>query len=159
GSLPNIAAQTIVGFGLALIPISIGIAILRYRLWDIDVIITRALLYGALTASVVGLYVLVVGALGALLQLPGNLLISLLATGLLAVVFQPLRQRLQRSVNRLIYGERDDPYRVLARLGQRLEAALAPDAVLPTIVETVKDALKLPYAAIALKQDAALALA
>jgi len=159
GSLPNIAAQTIVGFGLALIPTSIGVAILRYRLWDIDVIISRTLVYGALTASVVGLYVLVVGALGALLQVPGNLLISLVATGLIAVLFQPLRDRLQRSVNRLMYGERDDPYRVLARLGQRLEAKLAPDAVLPTIVETVKEALKLPYAAITLKQDDTLALA
>jgi signal transduction histidine kinase len=58
-----------------------------------------------------------------------------------------------------MYGDRDDPYRVLARLGQRLEATLAPDAVLPTIVETVKDALKLPYTAIALKQDDTFALA
>jgi signal transduction histidine kinase len=68
------------------------------------------------------------------------------------VLFQPLRTRLQRIVNRLIYGDRDDPYRVLSRLGQRLEATLAPDAVLPTIVETVAQALKLPYAAITLKQ-------
>jgi hypothetical protein len=129
GSLPNMAARTIVGFGLALIPASIGVAVLHYRLWDIDVIITRALVYGALTASVVGLYVVVVGALGALLQVRGNLLISLLATGLIGVLFQPLRDRLQRSVNRLMYGDHDDPYRVLARLRQRLEATLAPDAV------------------------------
>jgi len=154
--LPGVTAVSI---GYSLIPLAIGIAIMRYRLWDIDLIIYRTLVYGALTASVVGLYVLVVGTLGALLQVPGNLLISLLATGLIAVLFQPLRERLQRAVNRLMYGERDDPYRVLARLGQRLEATLAPDAVLPTIVETVKDALKVPYAAITLKQDAALALA
>jgi signal transduction histidine kinase len=70
-----------------------------------------------------------------------------------AVVFQPLRERLQRGVNRMMYGERDEPYAVLARLGQRLEATLAPEAVLPTIVATVKEALKLPYTAIALKQD------
>src|SRR5262245_35181099 len=155
----DLPGVTVVSIGYSLIPLAIGIAILRYRLWDIDVIINRTLVYGALTACVVGLYVLVVGALGALLQVPGNLLISLLATGLIAVLFQPLRERLQRSVNRLIYGERDDPYRVLARLGQRLETTLAPDAVLPTIVETVKDALKLPYTAIALKQDDTLALA
>ena len=52
-----------------------------------------------------------------------------------------------------MYGERDTPYRVISRLGQRLEATLAPDAVLPTIVETVAHALKLPYAAIALEQE------
>jgi len=68
-------------------------------------------------------------------------------------VFQPLRDRLQRGVNRLMYGERDDPYSVLSRLGQRLEAALAPDAMLATIVETVKESLKLPYVAIALKLE------
>jgi len=135
---------------ILLIPISIGVAILRYRLWDIDVIINRTLVYGALTASVIGLYVLLVGYLGALFQTGGNLPISLAATGLVAVLFQPLRARVQRGVNRLLYGERDDPYAVLSRLGQRLEATLAPAAVLPTIVETVAHALHLPYAAIAL---------
>ncbi len=93
-----------------------------------------------------------VSILGTLLHASGNFLISLLATGLVAVLFQPLRARLQRVINRLMYGERDDPYAVLSRLGQRLEATLAPEAILPTIVETVAQALKLPYAAIALKQ-------
>ena len=135
-----------------LVPVSIGIAILRYRLWDIDVLINRTLVYGTLTACVVALYVLVVGSLGALLQIQGNLLVSLLATGLIAVLFHPLRNRLQRAVNRLIYGERDDPNALLSRLGSRLEATLAPEAVLPVLVETVAQALKLPYVAIALKQ-------
>jgi signal transduction histidine kinase len=138
---------------LFILPLCIGIAILRYRLWDIDIIIHRTLLYGTLTACVVALYALVVVGLGSLLQSSGNLLISLLATGLVAVLFQPLREHLQRAVNRMMYGERDTPYRVISRLGQRLEATLAPDAVLPTIVETVTQALRLPYAAISLKQD------
>jgi signal transduction histidine kinase len=139
----------------ALVPLAIGIALLRYHLWDIDVIINRALVYGVLTISIVALYMLVVVGLGALLQAQGNLGLALLATGLVAVLFQPLRSRLQRAVNRLMYGDRDDPYRVLTRLGSRLEATLAPEAVLPTIVETVVQALKLPYAAMALKQDGA----
>ena len=84
--------------------------------------------------------VLAVVSLGTLLQGQGNLFISLLATGLIAVLFQPLRLRLQRAVNRLMYGERDTPYTVISRLGQRLEATLAPEAVLPTIVETVAQA-------------------
>jgi signal transduction histidine kinase len=132
------------------VPFCVGIALLRYRLWDIDLIINRTLVYGALSLSVIGVYVLVVVGLGTLIQVQGNVLLSLLATGVVAVLFQPLRLRLQRGVNRIMYGERDDPYAVLARLGSRLEATLVPEKVLPTIVETVAQALKLPYVAIAL---------
>ncbi|MDP8909482.1 MAG: sensor histidine kinase, partial [Chloroflexota bacterium] len=135
------------------IPISAGIAILKYRLFDIDLIINRTLVYGALTACVIGIYVLLVGYLGALFRADDNLLVSLAATGVVAVVFAPLRERLQRGVNRLMYGERDDPYAVLSRLGQRLKATSVPEAVLPAIVETVAGALRLPYVAIALKHD------
>ena len=135
-----------------LVPLSMAFAILRSRLWDIDIIINRTLVYVALTAIVIALYILVVGTLGAIFQARGNFIISLLATGLVAVLFQPLRDRLQRAVNRLVYGERYDPYTVLSHLGQRLEATLAPEAVLPTIVETVAQAFKLPYTAITLKQ-------
>ena len=140
--------------GFAGMPVAMGIAILRYRLYDIDVIINRTLVYGALSVIVVGLYILIVASLGTLLQAQGSLFASLLATGLVAVLFAPLRDRLQRAVNRLMYGHRDDPYKVLSGLGERLEATLAPNAVLPTIVESVAQALKLPYAAIALKSSA-----
>jgi signal transduction histidine kinase len=148
-----IEGPIIYGFML-LVPLSFGFAIVRSRLWDIDVIINRTLVYGVLTVCVVGLYVLVVGSLGALVGTTGNLLISLVAAGLVAVLFQPLRARLQRGVNRLLYGQRDEPYTVITHLSQRLEGTLAPDAVLSTIVETVVQALKLPYAAILLKQKA-----
>ncbi len=134
----------------AAVPVAVGVAVLRHRLFDVDVVINRALVYGALTASVVGFYVLVVGYLGAAFRTGGNIGISLVATGLVAVFFAPLRYRLQRSVDRLMYGERDDPYAVISHLGRRLEATLAPGAVLPTIVETLKDTLRLPYAAISL---------
>ena len=146
------ASSYVYVFALLVLPVFTYIAILRHRLYDIDLIINRTLVYGALTACVVSIYVLAVGGLGALFQARGNLAISLLATGLVAVVFQPLRSRLQRGVNRLMYGERDDPYAVLSRLGRRLEATLAPETVLPTIVETIAQALKLPYAAILLKE-------
>jgi len=132
--------------------VALGIAILRYRLFDIDVLINRTLVYGALTAAIVGLYVVTVGGLGTLLKVEGNLLISLLGAGLIAVLFAPLRDRLQRGVNRLMYGERDDPYTVLARLGERLESTLTVDAALPVIVETIAGALRLPYTAIMIKQ-------
>jgi signal transduction histidine kinase len=135
------------------VPLTIGVAILQHRLWDIEVVINRTLVYSALTTIVVALYVLVVGGLGALLRVQGNLLVSILAAGLVAVLFAPLRDRLQRGVDRLLYGERDDPYAVLSRLGQRLEVSLAPEVALSTIVETVAQALKLPYAGIFLDQD------
>jgi signal transduction histidine kinase len=137
---------------LLLVPVCTYVAILRHNLYDIDVVINRTLVYGALSACVVGIYVLAVVALGTLFRAQGNLAVSLSATGLVAVVFQPLRGRLQRGVNRLMYGERDDPYAVISRLGRRLEAAIAPEAVLPTVVETIAQALKLPYAAILLKE-------
>jgi signal transduction histidine kinase len=134
------------------IPVSIAISVLRYRLWDIDIILSRALVYGILSAGIVVTYILLVGALSVFSQTTGNLLISLLATGLIAFLFQPLRERLQGSVNRLLYGDRDDPYAALSRLGRRLESSITPEAVLPTIVTTVREALKLPYTAIYLKQ-------
>ena len=148
------AFATGITYGLVfmLVPIAVGIAVLRYRLWDIDPIINRTIIYALLTASVVGIYVLIVGYLSTVFRTESNLLISLVATGVVAVGFQPLRERLQRGINRLMYGQRDEPYAVIARLGERLEGTIAPDAVLPTIVQTVKEALKLPYVAIELKQ-------
>jgi hypothetical protein len=85
--------------GFMLFPVAVGIAILRYHLYDIDIIINRTLVYGSLTAIIVGAYALAVGGLGALLQARGNLLVSILVVGLVAVLFQPLRARFQRGVN------------------------------------------------------------
>jgi signal transduction histidine kinase len=153
GLLPFVIYFLLRCISSAIAAIGIGISILRYRLWDIDIIINRTLVYGTLTASVIGIYVLVVGILGTTIQGRGNLLISILATGLVAILVQPLRDRLQRGVNRMMYGERDDPVTVLSRLGQRLEGTLAPDAVLPSLVETVAQTLKLPYVAIETVND------
>ena len=144
---------------LLIIPVTLTLAVLRYRLWDLGLVVNRALVYGGLTAIVVAIYVLVVGALGTLFQAQGNLFVALLATGLVAVLFQPLRERLQRGVNRLIYGERDDPVTVLTRLGRQLELAIPQESVLPVLAETVANTLKLPYVAIALRTDGEVAVA
>jgi hypothetical protein len=128
----------------------LAVAVLRYRLFDIDFVINRTLVYGTLSACVVSLYILAVGALGTLFNVQGNLAVSLVATGLVAVLFQPLRERLQRFVNRLLYGDRDEPYAMLARLGERIEGSLTPERVLPSVLETVTQALKLPYASVLL---------
>lgn len=144
-TLPSAVLLTI---ALPLLPISVGIAILRYRLYDIDLLINRALVYATLTACVAGLYIFVVGYLSMVFRAGGNWIITLVATGLVAVLFQPLRSWLQLGVNRLLYGERDEPYTVLTRLGQQLEHTATPEATLTTIVQTVTAALKVPYASI-----------
>ena len=141
---------------MAFLPICLLIAIMRYHLFDVDLILNRALVYGALTGLVIAIYVAVVGALSALFGSGSSVLFSLAATGLVAVAFQPLRERVQRAANRLVYGEREEPYAVLARLGQRLEATAAPETTLETVVETIAQALKIPYAAIALHEGAQL---
>jgi signal transduction histidine kinase len=133
--------------------IATAFAIFKYRLYDIDLLISRSLVYGLLTMLVVGIYILVVGALGTFFQAQGNLVIALLATGIVAVLFQPLRERLQRGVNRLIFGERDDPVEALSRLGKQLETAVPPNTVLPTLVETIGQTLKLGYVAIQLPAE------
>jgi signal transduction histidine kinase len=154
-ALYALASTAVLYLAFVLIPIAIGAAILRYRLWDINIIINRTLIYAALTALVVAGYVGIVAGLGVLFGLQSNLLISLIATGIIAVIFQPLRERVQRGVNRLIYGERENPYHVLRQLGEGLRSAIQPVASLPLTVETIAHALKLPYVAIGLKQDGA----
>ncbi|HET9649975.1 MAG TPA: histidine kinase [Microlunatus sp.] len=136
---------------MLLVPVTLGVALLRHHLFEVDVVISRSLIFGGLTACVVGLYVLVVAGVGLVLQpTGGGLAVPLLATGMVALVLAPLHGRLQRGVNRLIYGDRDEPYALVARLGQRLEDTVTPDAVLQTAVRTVSEALKLPYAAVEL---------
>ena len=148
-------AISVLGWFMALniVPVSLAIAVTRYNLWDIDLVINRTLVYGALTVCAIGIYVLVVGGIAALFHTQGNWLVALVATGLVAVLFQPLRDRLQRGANRLMYGHRDEPFEVLARLGKRVEDTFHPQMVLPAMVETIAQTLKLPYVAIAVQRE------
>jgi signal transduction histidine kinase len=131
---------------------TIAIAMLFYNLFDVGMVVRRALVYGGLTLSVVLIYLAFVAAAGVLALGSNNLLVSLLATGAVALAFGPLRERLQRGVNRLLYGYRDEPYKVMTELGRNLEASFEPTAVLPATVMTVAETLKLPFVEIALKQ-------
>ena len=135
------------------VPAAAAVAILKYKLYDIDLFLNRSLVYATLTLLVVGAYVGIVALLGAIFP-AGTEWQRVVATGVIAVVFAPLRERVQRGVNRLLYGDREDPYVVVSRLGRRLEHAVDPAAVLPGVVETVADALRLPYAAIELTNGA-----
>lgn len=136
--------------GLTALPLPIGFAaaILRDRLFDIDAAINRTLVYGGLTMAVLGTYLVAVGLVTTVVGVDEGYAGSLLATGIAALVALPLRDVLQRTANRLMYGDRDDPWRALHRLGSRLEWAADPDRALPAIAETVADALRLPYVAV-----------
>lgn len=148
--LMAVGINAALGLAILAVPIAIGTAILRHRLFDIDLLISRTLSYAALTGIVIALYVAAVAYLGALLRQPESPLMSAGAALLVAVAFNPVRVRVQRAVDQLVYGQRADPYAVVAELGRRLGAALDPDSVLPTIARTVGDSLRLPYVAIEL---------
>jgi hypothetical protein len=143
---------------LAMLPLPLGclVGVLRWRLWDIDVVLSRSLRYATLTATVVAVYVACVGLLGGLLGRTTGA--PLVATALVAVCVEPLHRRLRALVNRLVYGEPDDPFAVLARAGQRLEGARdatsIAEQVLPEVVASVAAALRLPYVAVTLADGA-----
>lgn len=145
----SLALSTALYFlSFAAFPVSLTIAVMRYRLYDIDIIINRTLVYSVLTASTMGIYVLSVGYLGNLFQEQNSSIIAFLTTGLVALLFQPVRERLQSAVNRLMYGERSDPVSVLSKLGRQLEETLSPLEALDGVVATIAQTLKLPYIAI-----------
>jgi two-component system NarL family sensor kinase len=130
------------------LPVATAIAIFRYRLYEIDFIINRALVYGVLTVIVAGFYIGVVGLMGLLFQQRSSVFVSALATGVIAFAFAPLRIRVQVAVNRLLFGARPDPYEILAGLGRHLEATSADTPLLEAVAGTVARALELPYVAI-----------
>jgi signal transduction histidine kinase len=126
-------------FGL--IPIAAGIAVLRYRLYDIDVVINKTLVYGTLAAFITGVYIAIVVGVGALLGRGGrpSLGLSIVATVVVALAFQPVRERVQHLANRLVYGKRATPYEVLSTFSERLSAAYATDELLPRMARTLAE--------------------
>jgi signal transduction histidine kinase len=136
-----------------IIPIACGVAIIRHRLWDIDIVINRTLVYGGLSAMIIAAYVLIVSGLGLLFQSENNVFSGLVAAGVIAVVFQPLRARLQQAVNRMLFGEREDPATVLSQLAQKSERAENSNSVLDDLVRSIAELLKIPYVAIRIKRE------
>ena len=141
----------LIGVLYVCLPLAAGLAIARHGLYDIDLVVNRTLVFGALSAFVLLGYGGVVLIVGAIAGSAGNLA-SLLAAALVAMAAAPLRTRLQTAVNRMLYGDRDEPHVALIRLGARLEASLAPEDVLPAIVETVARSLRSPFAAVELRE-------
>jgi signal transduction histidine kinase len=130
------------------VPIGVAAAILRYRALNIEVVVSRSLVYGALSAGTIGLYIGLVSLLSLLFPPLDELWQQAAAAACVAVLVQPLRSRLQGLINKRLFGDRHDPYRVVSTLAARLEQTRAPSEMLPALVETVGTALRLPYVAI-----------
>jgi signal transduction histidine kinase len=115
------------------IPAACAVAILKYHLYDIDVVISKALVYAVLAAFITAVYVLLVVGVGTLAGLGGrpSLGLSILATAVVAVLFQPVRERARRLANRLVYGRRATPYEALAQLSERMAGTYATEDLLP----------------------------
>lgn len=145
--------------GLFALPVSLAIALTKYRLYNIDLVINRALVYLGITGCVIVIYVLIVGFMGSLLQQRVGLVPALIATGIVAVVFEPLRRSAQEAVDRLMFGERKDPFVALTGLASTLQSAIEPDEVLPTIVETLARSLKFAYVGIEAEDEAGIKIA
>jgi signal transduction histidine kinase len=125
----------------------VAVGLLRYGDSDIDRVLDRGYLWVSLTTCVVAGYLLVVTVLAAVLQRAAGTSLAVAASGVVALLIAPLRTRLQRSVDRLLYGARADPYASVAALSARLEDNVSPDEVLPAVARTITDELRLPYAA------------
>jgi two-component system NarL family sensor kinase len=135
----------------ALMATAIGLAVLRYRLYDIDLLLSRAAGYGVLSVAIAGLYLAVVAVAGGSVGNGSGLSLQLLATVVAAAVMLPVRGRLQRRVERLFFGDRGAPYAAMARLAQQVEAATIAEPVLNSVARVVADTLRLPYAAVQLR--------
>jgi signal transduction histidine kinase len=127
----DVLGSSVVLLFYAAIPVSIGIAIMKYRLYDIDVVIRKALVVAVLAAFFVLVYALIVGGVGALAQSSSNTVLSFAAAAIVAVLFQPVLARARRFADRFVYGKRATPYEVLAEFGEHLAETYAADDVLP----------------------------
>ena len=116
---------------------AIAIAILKYRLYGIDIVINRAVLYGTLAGFITVVYFGLVVGVGTVVGNRRNPLLSALAAAIVAVAFQPLRQRAGRLANRVVYGKRATPYQVLSDFAQRIGGAYASEDVLPQMAQIV----------------------
>lgn len=144
GTIPGLPGEWGLSAGLLGVPVSIGIAMLRHGLFDVEVTLNRALVLGVLTGLVVAAYALAVYVVQAAAPGSGWGLALVAAAALLAAV---ARDRVQAGVDRLLYGHRHNPYAVISRVARGVAAASEPVDALQRLVEGLREALKLPYVA------------
>jgi hypothetical protein len=120
-----------------LLPFASAVAILKYRLYDIDVVINKTVVFTALAAFVTAVYLAVVVGVGAAIGTTGepNVVLSIVATAIVALAFQPLRERARRVANRVVFGKRATPYEVLAEFSDRVATTYAAEDVLLRMAE------------------------
>ena len=140
------------------VPIAIAIAVLKYRLYDIDVVISRTLVYGSLAVFITAVYVGIAVGIGTLVGSGGkpNLALSILATAVVAIGFQPVRERVQKVANRLVYGKRATPYEVLSEFSGRVAETYAADEVLPRMARLLQEGTGAESATVWLRGNAEL---
>ena len=126
----------LLGIGVG-VPAACGIAVLRYRLWELDVVIRKAVVAALVTAVISAVYIAIVGGLGALVGSRLDTALGFAAAAVLAIAFQPIRERAGRLADRLVYGRRATPYEVLADFSERVADAYATEDVLPRMAEVL----------------------
>jgi signal transduction histidine kinase len=155
---PDVANAALgVGFGV-LLPATIGLAVMRHGLYDLDIFISRSIVYGSLAIFITGVYVGIAVGIGTLVGSGGkpNLGLSILATAIVAVGFQPVRERVQRVANRLVYGNRATPYEVLSHFSERVAESYASDDVLPRMARVLAEGTSADVAEVWLRSGNAL---
>jgi two-component system NarL family sensor kinase len=135
--------------GAAALPVAAGVAILWHRLYDLDLFMNRSLVYAGLSVVLLAAFAAIVllGNLVAASVLPDGAW-TLIAVAMVALGLDPLRRRLQRSVDRLLYGNRNDPYAVVTALGRGLGSSTDATTMMSDVAEAVARSLALPYVAI-----------
>ena len=130
-------SDSLILVGEALLILSFWIAITKYRLYDIDLVISKTVTYGALALFITAVYVAIVIGVGTLIGQGDepNLALAIGATALVALLFEPIRSRVQHWANRLVYGERSTPYAVLSGLTARLSEADSNEQALARLAE------------------------
>jgi signal transduction histidine kinase len=131
-----------VTIGFTALPVSIGIGVLKYRLYDIDLVINRTVLFAAMAVFITAVYIAIVVGIGSLVGGTGkaNLFLSVLATAIVGVAFQPVFSRARRFANRLVYGKRATPYEVLSGLSDHLVDTYSSGDLLPRMARILAEA-------------------
>jgi signal transduction histidine kinase len=130
----SVLAAVVGGAGFLAFPVSIGIAVLRFRLYDLDVVVQKALMAGVLAVFVGAVYAGIV-ALGSFLLGRNDATLAVIAAIVLALAFQPVRVRARRFADRLVYGRRANPYEVLTEFSSRVGSAYATEDVVPRMAQ------------------------